>query len=480
MSEGFKPTDAMAREARRGLAWRRDFGRGGTSVGIARARDIANKKNLSTSTIKRMFSFFSRHEVDKKGKGFKPGGEGYPSNGRIAWALWGGDPGFSWARAKVRQITKKKESLRMAIPIPLAEETDQDFVARCMDNDLMKSEFTDLHDRLNVCTIQARYQDEPKPGENLSRFRAGFRNSPGHKVDTSSGTISEISLIEVGEARGHELYIDEKSLESALEVIGSNLPAYITHKGALEEDRILREVGFFSDFFIEGEKLKAKKFKALGSFREDQAEQFNRLFDIAQEMPDTFGVSLVFEAEVVHVMEDGSEILVHEMEEGDYNKALREFPSVRFKSIKSADFVDAPASNRAGLFSAQTHKSKIMETPEALNEIVEDEIVEEVLEEATEQVEEIQDEEIDYKKHIADLESRIADLEGKLSEEQKINETLSELIEGEDPIEEEVAEKVDEVSIAEKFASAQGAEATELFRAHKSEIRKLFNISRKA
>ena len=88
MSEGFKPTDAMAREARRGLEWRREHGRGGTAVGIARARDIANKKNLSPSTIKRMFSFFSRHEVDKKGKGFKPGGEGYPSNGRIAWALW--------------------------------------------------------------------------------------------------------------------------------------------------------------------------------------------------------------------------------------------------------------------------------------------------------------------------------------------------------------------------------------------------------
>ena len=362
----------------------------------------------------------------------------------------------------------------MPIPIPLAEETDQDFVARCMNNELMKGEFEDLNDRLNICSIQARYKNEPKPGENLSRFRAGFRKSPGHKVDALAGTIQEISLIEVGEARGHELWIDEKSLETALEVMGSNLPAYITHKGALEEDRILREVGFFSDFFIEGEKLKAKSFKALGSFREDQSEQFNRLFDIAKEMPDTFGVSLVFEAEVVHVMEDGSEILVHEMEDGDYDKALREFPSVRFRSIKSADFVDAPASNRNGLFSAITKDNNMAKE-------IEDEIVEEVkLEEApVEQQAEEQVEETNYDEKIKGLEDRIKDLEGKLSEEQKINETLSELIEGEDPIEEESEEVSEEINLAEKFAKATGAEATELFRNNKAEIRKLFNQTRK-
>jgi hypothetical protein len=42
-----------------------------------------------------MVSFFARHEVDKQGEGFSPGEPGYPSNGRIAWALWGGDPGKS-------------------------------------------------------------------------------------------------------------------------------------------------------------------------------------------------------------------------------------------------------------------------------------------------------------------------------------------------------------------------------------------------
>ena len=103
------PTSGMVSEAIRGLEWREEFGRGGTQVGVSRARDIKNKKNLSIDTIKRMFSFFSRHEVDKKAEGFRPGEKGYPSNGRIAWALWGGDAGFSWSRKKMEQIRKEEE-----------------------------------------------------------------------------------------------------------------------------------------------------------------------------------------------------------------------------------------------------------------------------------------------------------------------------------------------------------------------------------
>lgn len=102
-----KPTDGMKTEAQRGLDWRSEFGRGGTEVGIARARDIVNGRDLSDDTVKRMYSFFSRHEVDKQAEGFRPGENGYPSNGRIAWALWGGDAGFSWARDKVKSMDNR-------------------------------------------------------------------------------------------------------------------------------------------------------------------------------------------------------------------------------------------------------------------------------------------------------------------------------------------------------------------------------------
>lgn len=100
----FTPSNAMIDEAERGLAWRNEYGRGGTDIGIARARDIANDVRLSPETVRRMASFFARHEIDKQGEGFSPGDVGYPSAGRIAWALWGGDVGRSWADARVRQM----------------------------------------------------------------------------------------------------------------------------------------------------------------------------------------------------------------------------------------------------------------------------------------------------------------------------------------------------------------------------------------
>lgn len=111
-ADGYKPTAGMVTEAERGLEWRREYKRGGTPVGVARARDIANGKRLPLATVKRMHSFFSRHEVDKKGKGFSPSEEGFPSAGRIAWALWGGDAGQSWSARIVATAASKKSKTK--------------------------------------------------------------------------------------------------------------------------------------------------------------------------------------------------------------------------------------------------------------------------------------------------------------------------------------------------------------------------------
>jgi HK97 family phage major capsid protein/HK97 family phage prohead protease len=101
-----KPTATMAEEAQRGLDWRKEHGRGGTEVGVARARQLVNRQELSPETVRRMVSYFARHEVDKEGEGFSPDEDGYPSAGRIAWALWGGDAGKSWANEKDRVMDR--------------------------------------------------------------------------------------------------------------------------------------------------------------------------------------------------------------------------------------------------------------------------------------------------------------------------------------------------------------------------------------
>lgn len=96
-SETFKPTEEMAREAKKGLEWRKEYGRGGTAVGVKRANQLVNRENLSLNTVKRMYSYFARHEVDKQAEGFRQGEKGYPSNGKIAYCLWGGDAGRIWS-----------------------------------------------------------------------------------------------------------------------------------------------------------------------------------------------------------------------------------------------------------------------------------------------------------------------------------------------------------------------------------------------
>lgn len=104
----FTPPDGAREEAQRGLNWRKEHGRGGTEVGVARARDISNGKSLSPETVRRMKAFFDRHE-NGAGAGSKPGEGGFPSAWRIAWALWGGDAGYSWAKKVVRQMENADE-----------------------------------------------------------------------------------------------------------------------------------------------------------------------------------------------------------------------------------------------------------------------------------------------------------------------------------------------------------------------------------
>jgi HK97 family phage prohead protease len=110
----FTPPAGVREEAAKGLAWRDEFGRGGTAVGVARARDLSNGTNISPETAKRMASYFARHEVDKQGEGWSPDQNGFPSAGRIAWALWGGDAGQAWSNKLVRQMNAADENDRSA------------------------------------------------------------------------------------------------------------------------------------------------------------------------------------------------------------------------------------------------------------------------------------------------------------------------------------------------------------------------------
>ena len=94
------PPIGAQREAQRGLKWVAD-GHGGDGLEqatIGRARSMARGETRSPETVRRMRDFFNRHQSDKKATGWRPGEAGYPSPGRVAWALWGGNTGWSWAK----------------------------------------------------------------------------------------------------------------------------------------------------------------------------------------------------------------------------------------------------------------------------------------------------------------------------------------------------------------------------------------------
>ena len=109
-SINFKPPEGVAKAAKKGLAWRAEYNRGGTEVGVARARDLSNRTTVSPKTIGRMVSYFARHEVDLDAPAAKRGNKGYPSAGIIAWYLWGGFPGRTWANKVFKQMKREDES----------------------------------------------------------------------------------------------------------------------------------------------------------------------------------------------------------------------------------------------------------------------------------------------------------------------------------------------------------------------------------
>lgn len=124
----FKPPKGVADEAAKGLEYRKKAdGEGGTDVGVQRAVNLKNRDEISPSVVRRMKAFFDRHKKNKK---IEDGKQPWEDKGWVAWLLWGGDPGYSWAKKIVRQMEAadkkaKKSSLyakRNGLPLVLAED----------------------------------------------------------------------------------------------------------------------------------------------------------------------------------------------------------------------------------------------------------------------------------------------------------------------------------------------------------------------
>ena len=116
--EWFIPPQGVRNRAEKGLKDRKRYGRGGLSnkqaseqgigSGVQRAVNLKNGNKVSPQTIKRMKSFFARHEKNKNST--KP--DGTPGAGKIAWDLWGGDAGKRWAESVDKKMKRADEKAK--------------------------------------------------------------------------------------------------------------------------------------------------------------------------------------------------------------------------------------------------------------------------------------------------------------------------------------------------------------------------------
>jgi len=97
----YKIPEGVKETARRAVKWIEQgyAGAGFTQVGKIRARQLADGGEVSEDIVKRMKSYFARHQNDKKAEGFKYGEKNFPSPGRVAWDAWGGDAGEDWVNS---------------------------------------------------------------------------------------------------------------------------------------------------------------------------------------------------------------------------------------------------------------------------------------------------------------------------------------------------------------------------------------------
>lgn len=303
-AEGYKPTAEMATVAERALEWRREYNRGGTEVGVARARDIANRANLSSDTVGRMRSFFARHGALRSEQFDAKEPDGGPGAWRIAWDLWGGDPGRTWAEKIGRQEDAKSMAQveHKAVGFEIKKEPDADgvfegyasvfgVVDQGMDvvergafakslgagrkvkmlwqHDMSQpiGVWDEIREDERGLYVKGRIlKDVQKGAEAMALMRAGA-------IDSMSIGYRTIEAIPEGGGRIRKLMevdLFEVSLVTFPMLPDAKITAMKSITTIREFERALRDVGFTQS---EAKAIAAEGFKGLAAHRDDAAEQ---------------------------------------------------------------------------------------------------------------------------------------------------------------------------------------------------------------
>ena len=125
------------------------WGECGTEVGKQRANQLAKGEPISEETIRRMFSYLSRHKVDlETSTDYETG------CGKLMYDAWGGETALSWAENKLAEIDNTSEEaveLKEETQVELKEEVVEETVELTVEetNDTNELAFVELTDRIS-------------------------------------------------------------------------------------------------------------------------------------------------------------------------------------------------------------------------------------------------------------------------------------------------------------------------------------------
>jgi hypothetical protein len=222
-----------------------------------------------------------------------------------------------------------------------------------------------------------------------------------------SDIIEGVSVISVGEAKGHGLFVDARTLrevKACAETYAGGVKVNLDHGAGIRDI-----IGFVDNFRIIGEKLVAD----LNLLQ--NAERRDYVLEIAEKLPDTFGISIAFSGPV------------------------REIDGKRFASCEelySADLVQTPAANPTGLFSFEARPvdkiSQPMETA-STNTALEDGEKEDPIKEVMSRLSALEAFVADYNKTKEEMaeekeEEKMEDKEDEESEMSKLSAKLDTII----------------------------------------------------
>ena len=168
-----------------------------------------------------------------------------------------------------------------------------------------------------------------------------FQSLAESKVDREAGIIAGVSVISVGEAKGHGMFVDGTTLEQvklSAEQHEDGVKVKTDHWSGFNGI-----VGVIKNFSIDGDKLRGD----LHLLENHEARE--KVLEMAEKMPSQFGISISFsgQAETKPVENDG---------------ITSEVKFARCESLEACDLVDSPAANASGLFSNAESRDQFSKT----------------------------------------------------------------------------------------------------------------------